>query len=282
MSTSTPRSPTRRRFVGAGLALLLYPRTGNAGLLTSVDTVVVGAGAAGLAATRTLRERGASVLLVESSHRIGGRAFTDTSIFGVPYDLGASWLHSAHRNPFVEYGQQNGFDVYPDPVRYAYYVGNRRATTDETAKVENLYRRAYQAISREGRRRRDTSALDAVGAAELDTPWGPTVAAELGAWDMGVDLDGFSALDWWNMEGGEDYFCSEGFGTLVAHYGREVPVSLNTAVTAIDWRNKGVHRTHHQRRHSGQPSDSDGVHRSTGIGCDSLHPGIADRKERII
>ena len=57
---------------------------------------------------------------------------------------------------------------------------------------------------------------------------------------MGADLDQFSSLDWWNMEDGENYFCREGFGALVAHYGREVPVSLNTAVTGVDWNGRGV------------------------------------------
>ena len=231
---------SRRRFLEAGLAFALLPKTGRAGLPSHPDTVVIGAGAAGLAAARTLRERGLDVLLVESSDRIGGRAFTDTTIFGIPYDLGASWLHAAHLNPFVSYGQQQGFDVYPEPGNYTYFVGNRRASNDETATADRLYRSAYQAISTAGRRRKDISALEAIGTERLQAPWGPTVTAEIGAWEMGADLDQFSSLDWWNMEDGENYFCREGFGALVAHYGREVPVSLNTAVTGVDWNGTGV------------------------------------------
>ncbi len=41
------------------------------------DVVVVGAGAAGLAAARDLIEAGLSVVVLEGSHRIGGRAFTE-------------------------------------------------------------------------------------------------------------------------------------------------------------------------------------------------------------
>lgn len=32
-----------------------------------------------------------------------------------------------------------------------------------------------------------------------------------------------------------DWFCEEGFGALVAHYGATLPISLNTEVKAIDW-----------------------------------------------
>ncbi|MEE2804943.1 MAG: FAD-dependent oxidoreductase, partial [Pseudomonadota bacterium] len=225
---------SRRRFLSASLALALLPHGVRAEFGSQPDIVVVGAGAAGLAATQTLLEHGANVLLIESSNRIGGRAVTDTTIFGTPYDLGASWLHAAHLNPFVTYGQNHGFDIYPEPGGYTYFIGNQQAGEKETAKVEHLYRSAYQAIARAGRRGKDISASEAIGNDLLNASWGPTVAAEIGSWEMGADLDSFSSLDWWNMEDGVNYFCRQGFGTLLSHYGRDIPVSLNTIVTGID------------------------------------------------
>jgi monoamine oxidase len=50
----------------------------------------------------------------------------------------------------------------------------------------------------------------------------------------------YSPKDWWNSEGGGQHFCREGYGTLVAHYGQDVPVSLSTWVTEIDWSGDGV------------------------------------------
>lgn len=231
---------SRRGFLKASIASALLLKASRAEPAMQPDTVVIGAGAAGLAAARTLQEGGSDVLLLEGSNRIGGRAITDTTIFGIPYDLGASWLHSAHLNPFVSYGQQNGFDVYPEPGDNTYFIGNRKAKDDEAALAERLYRSAYQAIAAAGRRRQDISALEAIGSERLDTSWGPTVAAEIGAWEMGADLDQFSSLDWWHMEDGRNYFCREGFGALVAYYGRNVPVSLNTTVTGINWSGTGV------------------------------------------
>ena len=53
-----------------------------------VDVVIVGAGAAGLAAARAAAERGLSFVVFEAMDRIGGRAHTDVATFGVPWDRG--------------------------------------------------------------------------------------------------------------------------------------------------------------------------------------------------
>jgi monoamine oxidase len=67
-----------------------------------VDVIVVGAGAAGLAAGRPLHEAGVSVLVLEARERIGGRAWTVPTAIGIPVDLGCEWLHSADRNPWTD------------------------------------------------------------------------------------------------------------------------------------------------------------------------------------
>ena len=51
--------------------------------LSNADVVVIGAGAAGLAASSEFLKRGKSVICVEAMNRIGGRCFTDHKIFGV-------------------------------------------------------------------------------------------------------------------------------------------------------------------------------------------------------
>ena len=98
----------RRKFIISslsGLALATLPRFTYAS--SNPDVVVIGAGAAGLAATNYLIQQGKSVICVEAGNRIGGRAVTDNTIFGEPYDMGALWLENGSTNPFKIYGEKN-------------------------------------------------------------------------------------------------------------------------------------------------------------------------------
>ena len=70
-------------------------------MASEVDVVIVGAGAAGLSAAKSAAAHGQSFVLLEASHRIGGRARTEDFVPGQPFDLGCHWMHSASFNPFV-------------------------------------------------------------------------------------------------------------------------------------------------------------------------------------
>jgi monoamine oxidase len=58
--------------------------------------VVIGAGAAGLAAARTLHDDGHEVVVLEARDRVGGRAFTSYEIAEHPVELGAEYVHGQH------------------------------------------------------------------------------------------------------------------------------------------------------------------------------------------
>src|SRR5207248_4829808 len=55
--------------------------------------VVVGAGASGLAAARTLHDTGLDVTVLEARDRIGGRAYTSYDLADHPVELGAEFIH---------------------------------------------------------------------------------------------------------------------------------------------------------------------------------------------
>jgi monoamine oxidase len=62
------------------------------------DVVVIGAGAAGLAAATQLAEAGVSVVLLEARSRIGGRIFTQRdAALTMPIELGAEFIHGRPR-----------------------------------------------------------------------------------------------------------------------------------------------------------------------------------------
>ena len=62
------------------------------------DTIVVGAGVAGLTAARLLARDGRRVAVLEARDRVGGRVWTDRTD-GLVTDLGASWIHGVTDSP---------------------------------------------------------------------------------------------------------------------------------------------------------------------------------------
>ena len=93
---------------------------------SDVEVVVVGAGAAGIAAARRLHDAEVDCLLVEARPRLGGRAWTVVDDTGLVLDLGCGWLHSADRNPWVEVAEQQGAAIDKSrPPWDAAVTGNR-------------------------------------------------------------------------------------------------------------------------------------------------------------
>ncbi|HMP42031.1 MAG TPA: FAD-dependent oxidoreductase, partial [Roseiflexaceae bacterium] len=63
--------------------------------MQQVDVIVIGAGAAGLAAARNLHDTGLRVVVLEARDRIGGRIWTDHTFAEVPVERGAEFIHGA-------------------------------------------------------------------------------------------------------------------------------------------------------------------------------------------
>ncbi len=57
--------------------------------------IIVGAGAAGLAAAKVLEQNNIDYKILEASDRYGGRLKKNTTLADFPIDIGAEWIHSA-------------------------------------------------------------------------------------------------------------------------------------------------------------------------------------------
>jgi len=95
---------------------------------------IVGAGAAGLKAACDLLAAGCSVTMIEARDRIGGRAWTDTSL-GVPFDKGCQWLHD---DPWAKEAKSlKGFDCY-DELLENFLIEGDKIDVDKMDKLESL------------------------------------------------------------------------------------------------------------------------------------------------
>src|ERR1700678_4669241 len=94
---------TRRDFLSPSAALAVLAGRGSrawgAPLPREADIVVIGAGAAGIAAARRIQAANRKVIVVEAAGQAGGRCLTDTTTFELPFDRGARWLHNPDTNP---------------------------------------------------------------------------------------------------------------------------------------------------------------------------------------
>ena len=183
---------------------------------------------------------GLSVTVVEAANRIGGRCWTDTETFGIPYDVGAHWLHFSANNFYVPYGQENGFSLYPD-CRKFHLFQNDQELAGGFSRITSTWELYEQVIDDAAGRGIDTSLADATRNIEDSNK--PTVESLLGPWIMGKEVGEISVMDHASGMDGTDWFCREGFGALVAHYGSALPISLNTQVSHIDWSAEGVKLT---------------------------------------
>jgi monoamine oxidase len=107
-----------------------------------VDVLVVGAGAAGIAAAHTLRQRGLAVIVLEARDRIGGRVWTSAAWPALPVDMGAGWIHGYARNPLTALARAVNATLYPSDTIFLggrlalYHTDGRRLTEAERADLE--------------------------------------------------------------------------------------------------------------------------------------------------
>src|ERR1700749_4943899 len=147
---------TRRGFLSASAGLAALPvlgRTASAAVPREADIVVIGAGAAGIAAARRVMAANRKVIVIAAAGQIGGRCITDLTTFGVPFDRGARWIHNADSNPMVKLARPAGLDVSAAPVGYKIRVGRRNARPGETEQFLAGLVRANRAIDEASRGR---------------------------------------------------------------------------------------------------------------------------------
>jgi monoamine oxidase len=203
------------------------------------DVIIVGAGAAGIAAARRLTAAGRSFTLIEAADKIGGRCITDTTTFGVPYDRGAHWIHMPEINPVARLAPRTGLDIYPAPPGQRVRIGQRYAREGEMEDFLAGLVQANTAIAAAARGRTDVSCGQALPK-DLGE-WRSTIEFFLGPFGCGKDLADISVADFTrSVERDVDAFCRQGFGALLARLATDIPVALSTPATRIDYGTRTV------------------------------------------
>src|SRR6202011_4309433 len=189
------------------------------------DIVVIGAGAAGIAAARRIIAANRKVIVVEATDRIGGRCLTDSTTFEVPFDRGARWLHNPDTNPMIKLARNAGLDISAAPLGQKIRIGRRNARAGETEEFLAVLVRANRAIDEASRGRADVACASVLPKDLGD--WTRTAEFVLVASFAGKDLKDISVIDKARaQERNTVIACRQGLGTLVARLGEQVPLSL--------------------------------------------------------
>ena len=228
---------TRRNFLSASAVLAAAPVLGRpacgAPLPREADIVVIGAGAAGVAAARRITAAGRKVIVVEAASQVGGRCITDNSTFDVPFDRGARWIHNPETNPMIRLGRSAGLEIMPAPSGQRIRIGRRNARPSETEDFLAALVKANRAID-DASRRFDVSCASVMPKEIGD--WAGTAEFVLGANFAGKDLKDISVVDKVRAQDRNSAIaCRQGLGTLIAKLSEQLPLSLSTPASRIEW-----------------------------------------------
>ncbi len=225
---------SRRSFLTASAALVAAPALAAVPYGGDVDVVIVGAGAAGIAAARRIAAAKRSFALIEAGNRIGGRCVTDGRIFGVPYDQGAHWIHNPAGNPLVGLTSKSGLTIDKAASAQAVRVGPRPARDSELESFLAAQVRAHRAIADAGKAKTDVAAVRALPR-DLGE-WQGAIEFMLGPFACGKDLKDISVMDLAGaIEREGDAFCRQGYGALLGKLAADLSVRLSTPVQRIEW-----------------------------------------------
>jgi monoamine oxidase len=194
------------------------------------DVVVIGAGAAGIAALRALLTAGADAAALEARGRVGGRALTCVT-GGLPLDHGCGWLHSADANPLARLFEATGFVIDRTPPHWERQAGGQDFPPEE----QRAFRRAMAALQARLEAAAE-SGVDRAGA-ELMEPggrWNPLIDA-VSSYYNGAEYDRVSVLDYAAYEdSGVNWRVADGYGAALAAFAPMDRIVLDCEALRID------------------------------------------------
>lgn len=218
-----------------------------------VDTVVVGAGIAGLTSARLLADAGRRVIVLEARDRVGGRIHSER-VGGYVTDLGASWIHGVDGCPIASAARDLGLPTVeftvggyqPDSRPIAHYSpdGTRLDAAATRAYVADIHTIDAALATTIARSAPDDSYRDAFEAALARPGWDAARTERVREYlehraeeQYGVSSGELAAhgLDDDTIEGDEVVF-PDGYDALPRRLAEGVEVWLGQVVTRIAWR----------------------------------------------
>jgi monoamine oxidase len=196
------------------------------------DVIVIGAGAAGVAAARRLSAAHRSVRVLESRRRLGGRAWTWRALSGLSLDLGCGWLHSADENELSVLAAEMGFSIDKTPPPWRSQLSAINLSPGGQEESSEAIAEFFARLEAAGASATDQAADKLL---EPDCRWNPLMNA-ISTYANGVELDRLSVQDYGRYrDTGINWRVAEGYGALITALGAGLDVVFDCPATLVDF-----------------------------------------------
>ena len=207
------------------------------------EVIIVGAGIAGIAASKILTKKDIPHIILEASNRVGGRAKKAPDHFGSWFDIGCSYLHEGEINPFVGISQSLNTSIKTD-------MGDLFTLEKTKFLINGIWfsSKARKSILEEDQIFKDklskakNSPKDKALSSYLDmtSPYFPIFSNLLTGLN-GVEPNLVSLKDFASVKEGQDFIIESGMANLIEKWGSNLTVKFNTAVKKVSWTENRVH-----------------------------------------
>ena len=230
---------------GSSLLLPVRSKSSDAGLR---DVLVLGAGMAGLTATRELTRAGVDVRVLEARKRVGGRILSLREPAQHGLEFGAQRIHGTGASTWSLIRE---FDLKtrptPELTQWKWVEGKGFEKSD-TERADELFRKVADAYAQ--RAGDDTSYFAFVRSLDL-TPEEKTLLTETGGTVSARDLSAREVVvdgNAWEAYHDRDYQVVGGYSALPERLAEELGdrVQLSSPIRSIEWR-RGEVRVSYQR-----------------------------------
>lgn len=200
--------------------------------ISDYPLVIIGAGAAGLGASEAASANNIKHVVLEASHRTGGRGLTEYLEGKIPVDLGCHWMHSASLNPYVEWAETLGFDFETDPYKYSIHQNGSWLNGDKTREYDTFVDQSYSNIFNLYEKLPESPIIDALDVENEFTQYFCYLITLMHS----ADVDQVSVRDVVEYKDTyENWPLQKGYGALISKQGENCPVQLNSEARKIKW-----------------------------------------------
>ena len=203
--------------------------------------LIVGAGAAGLGAARRAKELGIDYLVLEASHRSGGRGLTEylpaadrteSPSQNIPVDLGCHWLHCGSKNPLTVEAENIGWRFDRNSPKFTAFVNGAWQSSCFADQQLAHIAETYAEADRRFKCGQSAALWDCMDQNSEFASWTSYWIGLMHSNDPDcVDVSDYCCFDDTN----EDWPVEDGYGALLERLGTELQINYNTPVVEVDW-----------------------------------------------